>query len=66
MVFGLTYDIETEELFLKNIKNLMSEHDLKYIYMSTPPNNKDLLRLVKEALTGWNIYGYRVSKTYSF
>ena len=49
IVFGLTYDIETEELFLKNIKNLMSEHDLKYIYMSTPPNNKDLLRLVKEA-----------------
>ena len=49
MVFGLSYDIDTEELFLKNIKDLMSKHDLKYIYMSTPPNNKDLLRLVKEA-----------------
>ena len=49
MVNGLTYDIETEELFLMNINNLMLEHNLKYIYMSTTPNNKDLLKLVKEA-----------------
>lgn len=55
LVTGLEYDQQTRDVFINNIKNKMTAYGLQSVYLASPPNNIELIRLLNNAFPG-NFY----------
>uniref|UniRef100_H2YT85 GDP-fucose protein O-fucosyltransferase 2 n=2 Tax=Ciona savignyi TaxID=51511 RepID=H2YT85_CIOSA len=52
---GLDNDESLRSSFIQAIKDKMADYNLKVIYLASPPNNVELIRLMKESFPG-NFY----------
>merc|ERR1712242_309827 len=52
LIMGLTYDEATRNMFVNNLKAKMSEYNLETVYLASPPNNIDLIRLLNSSFPG--------------
>lgn len=55
LVTGLEYDQNTRDVFINNIKAKMTAYGLQSVYLASPPNNIELIRLLNNAFPG-NFY----------
>lgn len=52
LIMGLTYDESTRSMFVTNLKAKMAEYNLETVYLASPPNNIDLIRLLNSSFPG--------------
>lgn len=52
LIMGLTYDENTRSMFVNNLKAKMAEYNLETVYLASPPNNIDLIRLLNSSFPG--------------
>ncbi|CAG5088324.1 Oidioi.mRNA.OKI2018_I69.PAR.g11805.t3.cds [Oikopleura dioica] len=52
LIMGLTYDEGTRSMFVNNLKAKMAEYNLEVVYLASPPNNIDLIRLLNSSFPG--------------
>jgi len=52
LIMGLTYDEATRSMFVSNLKAKMTEFNLEVVYLASPPNNIDLIRLLNSSFPG--------------
>lgn len=52
LIMGLTYEEATRNMFIENLKNKMNEYSLEVVYLASPPNNIDLIRLLNSSFPG--------------
>lgn len=52
LIMGLTYDENTRNMFVNNLKAKMAEYNLETVYLASPPNNIDLIRLLNSSFPG--------------
>ncbi|XP_076822731.1 uncharacterized protein LOC143469061 [Clavelina lepadiformis] len=52
ITMGLSYDDNVRSSFVETIKDKMADYNLKQIYLASPPNNIDLIRLLNESFPG--------------
>jgi len=55
LVMGLSYDQNIRKVFIDNIKEKMEAYGLHSVYLASPPNNIELIRLLNTAFPG-NFY----------
>jgi len=62
LIMGLTYDEATRSMFVNNLKAKMTEFNLEVVYLASPPNNIDLIRLLNSSFPGNFFYMDDVGK----
>lgn len=62
MVRGLDNDEDMRSNFIKSLKNKMADYNLQVIYLASPPNNIELIRLLNGSFPGNFFYAEDVLK----
>lgn len=62
ITMGLTYDDEVRTSFIQAIKDKLADYNLKTIFLASPPNNIELIRLFNQSFPGNFFYFDDVEK----
>jgi len=62
ITMGLTYDDDVRNSFIQAIKDKLADYNLKTIFLASPPNNIDLIRLFNQSFPGNFFYFDDVEK----
>ena len=52
LVMGLSYDQNIRNLFIKNLKRLQQKYQITKIYVASPPNNLELIKMLSLSFPG--------------
>lgn len=52
IVMGLDFDEEVRAKFVRSLKNKLADYNLQVIYLASPPNNIELIRLLNSSFPG--------------
>jgi len=62
ITMGLTYDDEVRNNFIQAVKDKLADYNLQTIFLASPPNNIDLIRLFNQSFPGNFFYSDDVEK----